>query len=97
MTKEEAAVCSVRKPGNRFSLGKVKATDLIYLAENLGLETDPRSNFKAEFGQYATSVDGIFAAGDCRRGQSLVVWAIREGREAALECDRFLMGKTELV
>jgi glutamate synthase (NADPH) small chain len=67
------------------------------LAENLGLETDPRSNFKAEFGEYATSVDGIFAAGDCRRGQSLVVWAIREGREAARECDRFLMGETGLV
>ncbi len=66
------------------------------LAENLGLETDPRSNFKAEFGQYATSIEGIFAAGDCRRGQSLVVWAIREGREAARECDRFLMGETGL-
>ena len=66
------------------------------LAEKLGLETDPRSNFKAEFGQYATSVDGIFAAGDCRRGQSLVVWAIREGREAARECDRYLMGETAL-
>jgi NAD(P)H-dependent glutamate synthase small subunit len=66
------------------------------LAENLGLQTDPRSNFKAEFGQYATSIDGIFAAGDCRRGQSLVVWAIREGREAARECDRYLMGETSL-
>ena len=66
------------------------------LADNLGLETDPRSNFKADFGKYATSVDGIFAAGDCRRGQSLVVWAIREGREAARECDRYLMGETVL-
>ena len=66
------------------------------LAENLGLETDPRSNFKAEFGRYATSIEGVFAAGDCRRGQSLVVWAIREGREAARECDRFLMGETAL-
>ncbi len=66
------------------------------LAEALGLETDPRSNFKAEFGRFATSIDGIFAAGDCRRGQSLVVWAIREGREAARECDRYLMGKTAL-
>ena len=66
------------------------------LAENLGLETDPRSNFKAEFGEYATSVEGVFAAGDCRRGQSLVVWAIREGREAARECDRYLMGETVL-
>jgi len=66
------------------------------LADNLGLETDPRSNFKADFGKYATSVDGVFAAGDCRRGQSLVVWAIREGREAARECDRYLMGETAL-
>jgi NAD(P)H-dependent glutamate synthase small subunit len=66
------------------------------LAENLGLETDPRSNFKAEFGRYATSIEGVFAAGDCRRGQSLVVWAIREGREAARECDRFLTGETVL-
>lgn len=45
------------------------------LAEALGVETDPRSNFKAEYGQFATSMDGVFAAGDCRRGQSLVVGA----------------------
>jgi NADPH-dependent glutamate synthase beta subunit-like oxidoreductase len=51
---------------------------------------------KAEYGQYATSVQGVFAAGDCRRGQSLVVWASNEGRGAARECDRFLMGRTEL-
>jgi glutamate synthase (NADPH/NADH) small chain len=66
------------------------------LAQQLGIETDPRSNFKAEYGQYATSIPRVFAAGDCRRGQSLVVWAINEGREAARECDRFLMGTTEL-
>jgi len=66
------------------------------LVPQLGLETDPRSNFKAEFGQYATSVEGVFAAGDCRRGQSLVVWAIREGRDAAREIDRYLMGRTML-
>ena len=66
------------------------------VAKALGLETDPRSNFKAEYGQYATSIEGVFAAGDCRRGQSLVVWAINEGREAARECDRYLMGVTEL-
>jgi len=51
---------------------------------------------KAEYGQYATSVPGVFAAGDARRGQSLVVWAINEGRGAARECDRWLMGATEL-
>ena len=66
------------------------------LVKALGLETDQRSNFKAEYGKYATTVDGVFAAGDCRRGQSLVVWAINEGREVARECDRYLMGVTEL-
>jgi glutamate synthase (NADPH) small chain len=67
------------------------------LVPQLGLETDQRSNFKAEFGRYATNVEGLFAAGDCRRGQSLVVWAIREGREAAREIDRYLMGTTRLT
>ncbi len=43
-----------------------------------------------------TSVEGVFAAGDCRRGQSLIVWAINEGRGAARECDRYLMGATDL-
>jgi NAD(P)H-dependent glutamate synthase small subunit len=66
------------------------------LAAQLGLQTDSRSNFKAEFGRFATSVEGVFAAGDCRRGQSLVVWAISEGRGAARECDRYLMGSTTL-
>ena len=66
------------------------------LAEQLSIEVDPRSNFKADYGKYATSMRGVFAAGDCRRGQSLIVWAINEGREAARECDRFLMGSTQL-
>jgi glutamate synthase (NADPH/NADH) small chain len=66
------------------------------MAEQLGLERDPRSNFKAEHGKFATSVEGVFAAGDMRRGQSLVVWAINEGRGAARECDRYLMGETSL-
>jgi glutamate synthase (NADPH/NADH) small chain len=64
--------------------------------DSLGLERDPRSNIKAEYGTYATNVPGVFAAGDCRRGQSLVVWAFNEGREAARECDCYLMGTTEL-
>ncbi len=62
----------------------------------LGLETDPRSNIKAEHGRFATNVEGVFAAGDCRRGQSLVVWAINEGRGAAREVDMFLMGTSQL-
>ena len=66
------------------------------IVSKLGLETDERSNFKAEYGQYATSAEGVFAAGDCRRGQSLVVWAINEGREAAREIDRFLVGSSLL-
>jgi glutamate synthase (NADPH/NADH) small chain len=66
------------------------------LLESLGLERDGRSNIKADPGQFTTSIPGVFAAGDCRRGQSLVVWAINEGRGAARECDRYLMGATEL-
>ena len=66
------------------------------IAEQLGMATDDRSNFKAEHEQYHTSIDNVFAAGDCRRGQSLVVWAINEGRGAARECDRHLMGGTRL-
>jgi NADPH-dependent glutamate synthase beta subunit-like oxidoreductase len=62
------------------------------LLPQLGLETDDRSNFKAEFGNYATSAEKVFAAGDCRRGQSLVVWALREGREAARQIDTYLLG-----
>jgi glutamate synthase (NADPH/NADH) small chain len=55
-----------------------------------------RSNINASETDYMTNVEGIFAAGDARRGQSLVVWAIHEGRGAARECDRWLMGETDL-
>jgi glutamate synthase (NADPH/NADH) small chain len=64
--------------------------------DQFGIEKDQRANAKAEYGNFATSVPGVFAAGDMRRGQSLVVWAINEGRGAARECDRYLMGRTEL-
>jgi glutamate synthase (NADPH/NADH) small chain len=66
------------------------------LLESLGLERDPRSNIKAEHGRFTTSIPKVFAAGDCRRGQSLVVWAFNEGRGAARECDRYLMGSSSL-
>jgi glutamate synthase (NADPH/NADH) small chain len=66
------------------------------LLHKLGVERDPRTNAKAEHGKYATNLPGVFAAGDMRRGQSLVVWAIQEGRGAARECDRWLMGETVL-
>jgi glutamate synthase (NADPH) small chain len=61
-----------------------------------GVEADERGNAKAAFGSFATGSPGVFAAGDMRRGQSLVVWAIAEGRGAAREVDRFLMGETRL-
>jgi glutamate synthase (NADPH) small chain len=66
------------------------------LLDQLGVEKDARSNARAEHGKFATNVPSIFAAGDMRRGQSLVVWAINEGRGAARECDRYLMGRTNL-
>jgi glutamate synthase (NADPH/NADH) small chain len=86
---------------------KILKADLVLLAmgflgpedpvlTQLGIARDPRSNAKAEHGQFSTNVPGVFAAGDCRRGQSLVVWAINEGRGAARECDRYLMGGTNL-
>ena len=86
---------------------KVWPADLVLLAmgfrgpedariEELGIERDERSNARAAHDDYATSVEGVFAAGDMRRGQSLVVWAINEGRGAAREVDRHLMGSTHL-
>ena len=66
------------------------------LLEQLGIERDVRSNAKADFEKYTTNHPKVFACGDCRRGQSLVVWAFNEGRGAARECDRALMGATSL-
>jgi glutamate synthase (NADPH/NADH) small chain len=66
------------------------------LADKLGIKQDARSNYMAEYGKYQTNVKNIFTAGDMRRGQSLIVWAISEGREAARQVDLFLMGKSEL-
>jgi len=66
------------------------------LLDSLKVERDPRTNVKAEYGRYQTSLPNVFAAGDCRRGQSLVVWAFNEGRGAARECDRYLIGSTNL-
>ena len=67
-----------------------------YLAQSLGVQLDPRSNYQAQHGRFATSLPGVFAAGDCRRGQSLVVWAINEGRGAARAVDEYLMGESHL-
>jgi glutamate synthase (NADPH/NADH) small chain len=91
-------------PGSEF---QIKA-DLVLLAMGFtnpvhegmlnafGLEYDQRGNVKADTDSYATSIDKVFAAGDMRRGQSLVVWAIREGRQCARAIDEFLMGSTLL-
>ncbi|ARI75766.1 glutamate synthase subunit beta [Halobacillus mangrovi] len=86
---------------------KVWSADLVLLAigftgpeqdliEKLGVETTVRTNVAAQYGKYTTNIDGVFAAGDMRRGQSLIVWAINEGREVARECDRYMMGTTQL-
>ena len=86
---------------------KVWPADLVFIAvgfegpektlvDAFSVEQDRRTNVKARYGEYLTSVEKVFAAGDMRRGQSLVVWAINEGREAAREVDRFLMGTTML-
>jgi len=66
------------------------------LADKLGIDKDGRSNYKAIYGKYQTNIPNIFTAGDMRRGQSLIVWAISEGREAARQVDIYLMGKSEL-
>ena len=91
-------------PGSQFNL----KADLVLLAmgflgprkrgllEDAGVELDPRSNVKANTVDYRTSVEKIFSCGDMRRGQSLVVWAIREGRQTARSVDQFLMGASDL-
>ena len=68
-----------------------------YVADAFGVELDGRSNVATEGGSHQTNVERVFAAGDMRRGQSLVVWAIREGREVAKEVDLSLMGYTNLA
>ncbi|MCB1962769.1 MAG: glutamate synthase subunit beta [Rhodocyclaceae bacterium] len=80
-----------------FAMGFTQPVDSLLAA--FGVDKDPRGNAKASTdgeGCYATSVDKVFAAGDVRRGQSLVVWAIREGRQAAREVDAYLMGASDL-
>jgi glutamate synthase (NADPH/NADH) small chain len=90
-------------PGTEFTMD----ADLVLLAmgflgpvrggmiEKLGVTLDPRGNVSTD-DNYMTSVSGVFAAGDMRRGQSLVVWAISEGRKAARGVDAYLMGESKL-
>ncbi|MDR6552151.1 glutamate synthase subunit beta [Paenibacillus qinlingensis] len=100
---EKGAFVPVEVPGSE----KVYPAQLVLIAmgftgpestvlDQLGVAKDERSNAKADYGKFATNVDGVFAAGDMRRGQSLVVWAINEGRAVAREVDRFLMGSSNL-
>ncbi|HYQ72229.1 MAG TPA: FAD-dependent oxidoreductase, partial [Gammaproteobacteria bacterium] len=91
-------------PGSEF---KLKA-DMVLLAmgfvhpvhegmlQELGVDLDPRGNVQADTERYQTTIDKVFSAGDMRRGQSLVVWAIREGRQCARAVDEFLMGSSDL-
>jgi glutamate synthase (NADPH/NADH) small chain len=91
-------------PGSTFEL----KADLVLLAmgfvgprraglvEQGGVELDPRGNVQANVADYRTSAPAIFACGDMRRGQSLVVWAIREGRQCARAVDEYLMGASKL-
>jgi glutamate synthase (NADPH/NADH) small chain len=94
----------VEVPGSAFTL----KADLVLLAmgfvgprkagllEQAGVTLDPRGNVAANTGDYKSSAAKVFACGDMRRGQSLVVWAIREGRQCARAVDEFLMGSSEL-
>jgi glutamate synthase (NADPH/NADH) small chain len=95
-TPQEVAGTEQRRPAQLMLLAMGFLGPEQPILDQLALERDARTNVKAEYGKYATSVPGVFAAGDCRRGQSLVVWAFNEGREAARECDRYLMGETSL-
>ena len=86
-------------PAERVYLAMGFVSPVQKLLDAFGVEKDARQNAKATTdgaGCYATSVSKVFAAGDVRRGQSLVVWAIREGRQCAREVDAFLMGSSNL-
>lgn len=76
-----------------LSMGFLAPED--YVANDLGLDLDQRNNLHAVYGDFRTNVEGVFAGGDCRRGQSLVVWAINEGRGLADSCNQYLMSKKE--
>ena len=101
---ETGAMKMVEVPGSEFEM----KADLVLLAmgfvgpvkegmlQDLAVAHDSRGNVRADTEDYRTSVPKVFAAGDMRRGQSLVVWAIREGRQCARAVDLYLMGSSEL-
>jgi glutamate synthase (NADPH) small chain len=76
-----------------LSMGFVSPED--YVINELSLDTDQRNNIQAVYGDFRTNIEGVFAGGDCRRGQSLVVWAINEGRGAAKACSEYLEQKRD--
>ncbi len=100
----DGKIAMVEVPGSEFEL----KAELVLLAmgflhpvhegllDQLGIARDPRGNVQADTVKYQSSNPKVFAAGDMRRGQSLVVWAIREGRQCARAVDEFLMGRTDL-
>jgi glutamate synthase (NADPH/NADH) small chain len=100
----DGAMKMVEVPGSQFEM----KADLVLLAmgflgpvregmlQELSVALDPRGNVRADTEEYRTSVPKVFAAGDMRRGQSLVVWAIREGRQCARAVDQYLMGTSDL-
>jgi glutamate synthase (NADPH/NADH) small chain len=100
----DGRMAMIEVPGSEFML----RADLVLLAmgflgprrgpllEQAGVELDPRGNVKATMADYRTSAPKVFSCGDMRRGQSLVVWAIREGRQCARAVDEFLMGASGL-
>ena len=100
----DGAMKMMEVPGSEFEM----KADLVLLAmgfvgpvregmlQELSVALDPRGNVRADVEDYRTSVPKVFAAGDMRRGQSLVVWAIREGRQCAQSVDRYLMGSSDL-
>ena len=97
---EQTAPKKVRRVGSiAFALVLIAAGFLgceKRIADAFGVELNARTNVNTEAGKYQTNVPHVFAAGDMHRGQSLVVWAIREGREAAREVDESLMGYSNL-
>ena len=107
--KSAGLVSQTRKISKAVKLtdGETISTDLVliaagflgsegYIVENMGVECDDRTNVKTLPGSYETNVKGVFTAGDMHRGQSLVVWAIAEGRNVARQVDESLMGYTNL-
>ena len=93
-------MCAALLTAERVQLHNVPSlndvTTMARLLKTLGVDLDQRGNVRANLTDYQTSVPNVFSAGDMRRGQSLVVWAIREGRQAARAVDEYLMGFSDL-